>query len=110
MHIYGLDSESTSESLICFNELGSCGEPVNFSSELQTQKVKGALLGTKEPRAAVTSRTAAWKKKNTKRIVDQLQDGMHGVYQTKKIQPQLKNNMNLKNNTHFLPCRCCDKK
>lgn len=50
MHIHGLDTKSMSWSPICFNELGSQGERLNFSFEFQTEKVKGALLCQRERR------------------------------------------------------------
>lgn len=42
MHIHGLDTKSMSWSPICFNELSSQGEWLNFSFEFQTEKVKGS--------------------------------------------------------------------
>lgn len=48
MHIHGLGTKSMSRSPICFNELGSWGERLNFSFEFQTEKVKGALLCQRE--------------------------------------------------------------
>lgn len=48
MHIHGLDTKSMSWSPICFNELGSQGERLNFSFEFQTEKVKREFSSARE--------------------------------------------------------------
>lgn len=53
MHIHSLDPKCTSRSPICFNELGSWGERLNFSSQFQTEKVKRALLCQREEERGV---------------------------------------------------------